>query len=147
MKQSSKLEFMLAISLFSMMLISSTTAVESTTQNTSLAGIMQGLLIDTQQITKGIFTDNFEIIEKATNNIAAHPEVPKSTKMKLVNFLGPKMADFKAYDMTVHNAAVNISKAAKGKEMDKVLKEYQQMINACQSCHNHFKTSVQKLLK
>ena len=117
MKQSYTLGFTLVMSLLSMMLIGSATAVEPTNKNTSLAGIMQGLLSDTQQITAGIFTGDFKIVDKSANNIAAHPEVPKSTKMKLVKFFGPKMANFKAYDLVVHNAAVNMSKAAKERNM------------------------------
>jgi hypothetical protein len=48
------------------------------------------------------------MIEKATNNITTHPEIPKPIKMKLMKSFGPKMVDFKAYDTLVHNGIGNI---------------------------------------
>ncbi|MFT5519554.1 MAG: cytochrome c556 [Enterobacterales bacterium] len=147
MKQHSKTALTLSTLMFSLILISNTSAVEATAKSISLKGIMQSLLSDTQKITEGIFLDNFQMIEKAANNIATHPEIPKPIKMKLMKSFGPKMVDFKAYDTLVHNAAVEINKAAKEKDRETILKQYQQMISDCQSCHNKFKVTVQQILK
>ena len=147
MKQHYKAGLKLSTLIFSLILISNTNAVEATAQSVSLKGIMQNLLNDTQKITEGMFLDNFMMIEKAGNDIASHPEVPKSTKLKLMKHFGPKMADFKAFDTLVHNAAVEINKAAKEKDMETILKQYQQMIKACQSCHSKFKVAAQEILK
>lgn len=147
MKKYYKTGLALPALIFSLIFINSTSAVETTTQSISLKSIMQSLLNDTQKITEGMFFENYKMIEKASNNIANHPEIPKSTKMKLMKFFGPKMVDFKAYDGLVHNAAVEINRAAKEKDMETILKQYQQMINDCQDCHNNFKLAAQEILK
>lgn len=147
MKQHYKTGLVFSTLIFSLVLIGNISAIETTTQAVSLKGIMQNLLNDTQKITEGMFLDNFEMIEKAANNIATHPEVPKAAKLKLMKAFGPKMSDFKSHDIRVHNAAVKINKAAKEKDMETVLKQYQQMISNCQSCHNNFKSKAQQILK
>jgi cytochrome c556 len=147
MKQHCKTGLVLSTLIFSLILISNISATETTTHSVSLKSIMQNLLNDTQKITEGMFLDNFKMIEKAANNITTHPEIPKPTKLKLMKSFGPKMADFKAYDALVHNAAVEINKAAKEKDIETILKQYQQMISACQDCHNNFKVATQEILK
>ena len=147
MKQHYKTARTISTLILSLLLISSTSAEEATVQSVTLKGIMQNLLSDTQKITEGMFLDNFQMIEKAANNIATHPEIPKPIKMKLMKSFGPKMVDFKAYDTLVHNAAVEINKAAKEKDRETILKQYQQMISDCQSCHNKFKVTAQEILK
>jgi cytochrome c556 len=147
MKQHYKTRLVLSTLIFSLMLISNTSTAETKTQSVSLKGIMQSLLNDTQKITEGMFLDNFKMIEIAAHGIATHPEVPKATKVKLMKAFGPKMADFKTYDTLVHNAAIEINKAAKEKDMETIFKKYQKMISDCQSCHNKFKATAQEILK
>ena len=54
----------------------------------SLKEIMQGLLDDTQLITKGVFLENYSMIEKGATQIAQHPVVPMETRKKLFKVLG-----------------------------------------------------------
>ncbi|PCJ47502.1 MAG: hypothetical protein COA74_11395 [Gammaproteobacteria bacterium] len=120
---------------------------KETPSPTDLKSIMQGMLSDTKDITEGIFIDNFEMIEKAANNIAMHPEIPPVAKLKLIKAFGPKMQEFKANDMKVHQAAVEIGKAAQLKDMDVIITQFHVLIDGCGSCHGKFKKTVQEILK
>ncbi len=109
--------------------------------------VMQDLLTDTQQITKGIILEDFQLIEQAANKIANHPKPDLAIRMKVVKTLGNEMGKFKAKDTVVHNSAVNILSAAKANDMNTITKEYQQLVNGCLACHAGFKEKVAKALK
>ena len=108
--------------------------------------VMQGLLKDSQQLTAGIFNENFAKIEQAAKNIADHSTPGMPTMKKVIGYLGEEMPAFKGLDMTVHNTAVDIGKAARDKNMAAVVTSYHQLIDGCQSCHSQFKKRVSKIL-
>lgn len=128
--------------------ISTTVSAEGTaSDNISLKIIMQRLLDDTQLITKGIFFENFEMIEKGAKQIAQHPPIPLETRKKLLKGLGQEMAQFKGFDVKVHNTAVSIAQAAKNKNMEAILSNYHQLVDGCQYCHESFKQRAVNILK
>ena len=57
------------------------------------------------------------------------------------------MAQFKSFDMKVHNTAVSITQAAKNKNMEAILSNYHQLVDGCQYCHESFKQRVIEILK
>jgi len=122
-------------------------ANEETNNSATLKEIMQDLLKDTQQISEGIFTDDIKLVEKSAQQIANHPKVPMDTRTKLAKAFGPEMGKFKGFDMTVHNTAIAIEKAAKANDMSSVVSNYHQLIDGCQSCHNNFKIRASEILK
>lgn len=111
-----------------------------------LRSVMQGLLENTQQITAGIFLQDFNEIELAANKIADHPTPGMATKTKLLASLGAEMGKFKQFDTLVHNTAVNIASAASDKNMVAAMTAYHQLINGCQACHSEFKQRVTEIL-
>jgi len=119
---------------------------DKNTHKITLKNIMQGLLKDTQQITQGIFLEDFKRIEGAASRIADHPTPTLETKLKLVSNLGNEMGAFKGFDKKVHHIAVNIGKAACQQKMALVVSEYHQLVDACQSCHASFKHRVATIL-
>lgn len=108
--------------------------------------VMQGLLKDSQQLTTGIFYEDFAKIEQAAKNIADHPKPGMPTMKKVIGYLGKEMPTFKGLDMKVHDTAVDIGKAAGEKNISAVITSYHQLIDGCQSCHSQFKQRVSKIL-
>ena len=108
----------------------------------SLKLVMQGLLADTQQLTTAMLVEDFANIEKSAKNIADHPKASLATRMKLMKAMGTEMARFKANDMVVHNAAVNMTKNAQQKNIQGITDDFKTMIGGCVSCHSEFKAKV-----
>ncbi len=61
--------------------------------------------------------------------------------------MGSDMATFKANDMIVHNAALNMVKSAQQKNIQLVSDDFNIMIGGCVSCHQAFKNKVADILK
>lgn len=134
----------------SAMALVSGAAVASETNQKQVNGlrlVMQGLLEDTQQITAGIFLQDFSKIELAANKIAHHPTPGMATKTKLIASLGAEMAKFKTFDTVVHDTAVVIATAAAEEDMEATMAAYHQLIDGCQACHSEFKQRVVKILE
>lgn len=113
----------------------------------SLKQVMQGLLIDTQQLTKAMLMEDFKTIETLANNIANHPKPSLATRMTLMKAMGKEMANFKSNDDVVHGAAVAMAKNANQQDLKAIAKNFQTMIGGCISCHSEFKTKVAAILK
>ncbi len=119
----------------------------SSEDKVTLKSVMQGLLKSHLEVTEAIVLQDFETIQVAAHNIAHHPKPGMGTKMKLVANLGTEMAKFKSYDDVVHNAAVDLEKSAKDKNMDLVLQNYGKILQGCQACHGQYKQRVSDILK
>jgi len=113
----------------------------------SLKLVMQGLLVDTQQLTSAMLTEDFTLIEKIAKNIADHPKPSMATRMKLMKAMGAEMGKFKANDGVVHGAAVAMVKSAQNKDIKAVGDNFQTMISGCLSCHGEFKAKISSILK
>jgi len=113
---------------------------------TKLKYIMQEMIVNTQLLTKGIFYEDYQQIMQAAKNIADHPEPGLTSKVKLMNYMGKEMVEFKKLDTFVHDTAIKISNAAQQKNMPEIITEYHTLIDGCQSCHTNYKQSVSDLL-
>jgi len=113
----------------------------------SLKLVMQGLLVNTQQLTEAMLTNDFASIEAIAKTIADHPKPSMETRMKLMKAMGANMAKFKANDSVVHDAAVNMIKNAQQKNLQLIGDDYKTMIGGCLSCHGEFKAKVADILK
>lgn len=109
--------------------------------------VMQGLLVNTKNITQGIILEDYALIEEAAKGIIKHPKPAMSQRRKLMKALAEDVSSFKSYDHVVHGGAAKIVQAAKDKNIDLVLSEYQKLIIGCQSCHNTFKARLSKALQ
>ena len=134
--------------LSTLVLSSSTGAAESTGSNdVTLKIVMQGLLEDSIKINKGIFLEDFSMIETAADRVANHPAPPMATKRKLMTSLGFEMRKFKASDTIVHDLAVEIGQAAQKENMGAVVVKYHELLDGCLSCHEEFKARVSTILE
>lgn len=120
---------------------------EPSAEEGSLKRVMQGLLTDTQQLTKAMLTEDFTSIEKIAHNIADHPKASLAIRMKLIKAIGTQMVKFKSNDDVVHGAAVAMAKNANNKDIKAIAENFQTMIGGCMSCHSEFKTKVLAILK
>jgi len=109
--------------------------------------VMQGLLVETKNITQGIILEDFKLIENAATAIVKHPKPAMSQRKKLMKALAAEVKVFKSFDHVVHGGAVKIAQAAKEQDMVGVISEYQKLITGCQSCHSIFKTRLSKALQ
>ncbi len=113
----------------------------------SLKLVIQGLLVDTPQLTAVMLTEDFVKIEKVAKNIVDHPKPSMATRMKLMKAMGSDMAKFKANDGVVHGAAVAMVENAQNKDIKAVGANFQTMISGCLACHGEFKAKVSDILK
>ena len=118
-----------------------------TAKEGTLKRVMQGLLTDTQQLTKAMLMEDFATIETLANNIANHPKPSLATRMTIMKTMGEEMVKFKSNDEVVHGAAVAMAKNANNKDIKAITENFQTMIGGCMSCHSEFKTKVSAILK
>lgn len=109
--------------------------------------VMQGLLVDTHQLTEAILMEDYTRIEKVAKNIANHPKPSMETRMKLMKAMGSNMAKFKANDSVVHDAAVNMMNNAQKKNIQIIATDFKTMIDGCVNCHSEFRMKVSAILK
>ncbi len=112
----------------------------------TLKQAMQGLLKNTQDITQGIFLEDYKLIATSANKIYDHPKPALHIRQKIMQNLGEEMAEFKAFDSVVHHKGLAIVAAAKQKNMPLVVDNYHSVIDACLACHGKFKQKISKVL-
>lgn len=123
------------------------TQINPSNTESSLKEVMQGLLKDTQMLTAAMLNEDFTLIAVQANKIAKHPKPSMAIRMKIMKSLGADMAEFKANDVIVHQAAVDIMTHAQQKNIKGVSESFKQMIGGCLSCHTAFKSRVSAVLK
>ena len=112
-----------------------------------LKKLMADLLSDVQVLNQGMFFTDYKKVSEAAKRIAHHPPIRMEQRKKIKKELGPKMAEFKGFDMKVHGAALEISKAADKGDQDGIIKNYNLMITNCMQCHIQFRDRVIKVFK
>ena len=120
--------------------------VQKTAADMSLKQVMQGLLLDTQQLTEAMLNEDFKLIAEKANKIANHPKPSMNIRKKVMKALASDMLKFKANDIVVHTAAVEIANSAKQKNITGVGENFNKMIGGCLSCHRLFKNKVSVIL-
>lgn len=133
---------LLTISAFA---LSTVTATASATEP-NLKEIMQELRSNLIEITDGLLVADFDRIERGAIGIAEHPPIAPSQVKLVLKALGPEMPKFKGFDVQVHKLALSIAVAAKTKNGNAILADYQQMLSGCLGCHTTFKDRVSKAL-
>lgn len=111
----------------------------------TLKEVMQGLGNSMDLLNKGIFNENFKLIEKAANDLADHPK-PKSQLPIVIKVLNTRMPKFKSIDSRVHDSAMYIVDLAKKKDMDGILGKHRIIMKSCVACHTQFRKEVSKAL-
>jgi len=110
----------------------------------TLKSVMAGLSDAMSDLGKGIFYEDFKLIEKAAGNVVEHPK-PKGQLPKIVWALKFRMMDFKKLDGVVHDSAKDIVELAKKKDMQGILKKHAIVVNGCIACHDKFRDEISNL--
>lgn len=111
----------------------------------SLLEIMQGLNADTIQLTNALMTHDWATMASSARSIADHPPIPRPELKRIAGALGERTPEFKELDMQVHDAAVEIGKAAEDRDLDRASRRFTVMIEGCTSCHSKFRDEVREL--
>ncbi len=107
-----------------------------------LVPMMQQLLIDMQQVDRGIYTEEFSLIKQGAGRISDHPTMTSEDKKLVKKTLGTEMKQFVEYDMVVHHHADSMRMAAIQKDMTEVLRHYRIVQQGCVDCHSNFRESI-----
>lgn len=110
----------------------------------SLVPMMQQLLNDIQQVDRGIYTQDFSMIEEGAGKISDHPTMTSEDKRLVKKTLGEEMKQFVKFDMVVHHHADSMRVAAIEGNMQKVLKHYRITQQGCVDCHSNYRESISK---
>ena len=117
-------------------------AMDDQPKTQPLVPMMQGLLENVHTIDNGLFTENFEWIEKGSRAIANHPVMTESDKERVKNTLADRFSMFVEFDQIVHHHADSVAQAASLKQMEQVLKHYRIVRQGCINCHIHFRKPI-----
>jgi len=107
-----------------------------------LVPMMQQLLDDIQQVDRGIYTENFAMIEEGAGNISDHPTMTAEDKKLVKTTLGEEMKQFVKFDMVVHHHADSMRMAAIENNMQEVLKHYRITQQGCVDCHSNYRDEI-----
>jgi hypothetical protein len=77
-----------------------------------LVPMMQQLLTDIQQVDRGIYTEEFSLIEQGAGRISDHPTMTSQDKKLVKKTLDVEMKQFVEFDMVVHHHADSMRMAA-----------------------------------
>ena len=106
--------------------------------------IMQGLSRDMQQVVAGTAKEDWQQVEQAASRIADHPKPPLSEKLRIVAFMGSKMADFKSHDDRTHNTAKELVSAASQQDARNVIRTFARLQSTCLDCHQNYRQTFQQ---
>ena len=133
-------------SYFLIVLLISIIALSATAAEPNLKVIMQGLRDDVVEITDGLLTGDFTKVAHGAVRIANHARIPDEQIQLVAAELGPEMAAFKQIDNSAHELSLSIAAAAEGKDRNKAIADFQQMLSGCFACHAAYKDRVGTVL-
>lgn len=107
-----------------------------------LVPMMQQLLEDIQQVDRGIYIENFALIEEGAANISNHPTMTSKDKKLVKQTLGKEMKQFVKFDMVVHHHADSMRMAAVEQNMQNVLEHYRITQQGCVDCHSKYRKKI-----
>ncbi|MDZ7805581.1 MAG: hypothetical protein U5K71_00525 [Gracilimonas sp.] len=131
------------ILLMSGVILSGITMHEPKEENSlNLQTIMRLIYADIQIINEGIYTENYDLIEKGATAINEHPALSDETRSFVKKTLGNRMQAFGQYDKVVHDTADSLKVAAIDRNMESILENYQIIQQGCVSCHSSFRNEI-----
>ena len=107
----------------------------------ALRKIMSDLGQEMQAVTDGLAREEYANVEQAAQAIAEHPQPPLSEKVRIIGFVGTRMAQFKAYDQQTHDHASAIIEAARQQNAPAAIDAFRALQLSCHGCHQDFRRS------
>lgn len=120
---------------------------EESGQLPGLFAIMAGLEQDLVRISRGIWLEDFALIQAGAASVADHPMVPPEELERVSAALGPDLARFKEWDMEVHELAVRMSESPAAEGMEPVLALDAELRAGCVGCHSEFRERLRQAIR
>lgn len=133
-------------SFYSVVAILSALSAMATAAEPNLKGIMQGLRDDVVAIADGLLVDDLKSVADGAIRIANHAQIPAEQIQLVAAELGPEMATFKQFDISVHDLSLSIAAAAEKGYRDRAIADYQTMMTGCLACHAAYRERVAAVL-
>jgi len=108
----------------------------------TLKAVMQQLGRDYHTLSQAILMEDFEGAEIAALAIAQHEKPSMRQRMALMAALGTEMPKFKQADDAVHQLALEMTKAAKAKDMPQLIQHQSQLMRGCMACHTGYRQKL-----
>lgn len=122
-----------------------TPTVDPVASNTSqpLRPIMVELGENMKAVGNGLWAGNMANVRQAARNVGHHPKIQQSDLATVKSILGEeRFQSFVAYDMAVHEGALNLSAAAESGDPRTITEEYVELQSGCQNCHTAFRDEI-----
>lgn len=111
-----------------------------------LLEVMQGLMENMEQINRGIWYEQYGMIDTAATQIAHHPKALAEERSAIAKKLGKEMSQFAQFDQVVHHHSDSIAMAARQQDMSEILRHYQIVHSGCVNCHSNYRDRLQSTL-
>lgn len=111
-----------------------------------LKSLMVELGQNMEEISAGIWREDYRLVSQGAAVIAHHPRVSSHEQAIIRDALGDQMKIFAQYDGVVHHTAAEIQRVADAQRMDSILVLYSRLQHGCVSCHSGFRTRVRSAL-
>ena len=112
------------------------------------AGDLKSIMVDLgarmDDVSHGLWLDDHAAVAAAAHAIADHPHVAPAEMKRIQGALGPGFGDFVAADKAVHNAAVQLHKAAGTGDSAAVLTAVAAVQQGCVACHTQFREPLRQ---
>ena len=113
----------------------------------NLKNIMQGIGQNFSQIVDALLVGDRELLVQAAGKIAKHPEIPDYQKALIAGELGEEIAQFAQFDQLVHSLSLGLEERGLGATEQELLRDTQEMLTACSSCHTAYKERISPILE
>lgn len=110
----------------------------------ALQHVMVKLGRDMQAVTGAISKEDWALVARLAPGIAGHPEPPLSEKARILAWLGADAGKFRGLDGQVHDAAMDMGKAAARGDGQAVIASFAKVQQGCLACHEGFRKSFQE---
>ena len=113
----------------------------------NLKNIMQGLGQNFVQIVEALLVGDRELLVQAAAKIAEHPEIPNYQRALIAEELGEEIAQFAQFDQVVHSLSLGLQEKGLVLTEQELLRNTQEMLTACSSCHAAYKDRLSHILE
>lgn len=113
----------------------------------NLKNIMQGLGHNFTQIVEALLVGDREHLVEAAGKIAQHPEIPGYQRVLIAEELGEEIAQFAQFDQVVHSLSLGLQEKGLVATELELLRNTQEILTACFSCHAAYKDRISPILE
>ena len=113
----------------------------------NLKNIMQGLERNFTQLVEALLVGDREQLVEAAGEIAQHPEIPGYQRVLIAEELGEEIAQFAQFDQVVHSLSLGLQEKGLVMTEPELLRNTQEILAACFSCHVAYKGRISPILE